>query len=106
MLLVAAFLLAVFVLSPGWGLVVVVLAGAAEVGEVWLWWRWSRRRRPAIGIEAMIGSRATVTTPCRPLGQVRLRGELWTARCDGGADTGDEVEVVGVEGLTLVVGRP
>jgi membrane protein implicated in regulation of membrane protease activity len=34
---------------------------------------------------------------------VKLSGELWKARCEGGCDTGTEVVVRDVDGLTLVV---
>jgi membrane-bound serine protease (ClpP class) len=57
-----------------------------------------------VGVETMVGATATVITPCRPRGQVRVQGELWDARCERGADPGELVEVVGVDGLTLVVG--
>jgi membrane protein implicated in regulation of membrane protease activity len=36
---------------------------------------------------------------------VRVRGEVWQAVCDAGADAGDPVVVDGVSGLTLQV-RP
>jgi membrane-bound serine protease (ClpP class) len=58
-----------------------------------------------VGVETLVGRRGVATSACRPYGQVRVRGELWQARCDGGADTGDQVEVVAVEGLTLAVER-
>jgi membrane protein implicated in regulation of membrane protease activity len=37
---------------------------------------------------------------------VRVRGEIWQARCEDGAEAGDALEVVAVEGLTLVVRPP
>jgi membrane-bound serine protease (ClpP class) len=101
--LVVALLLALVVLPAPWGVVAVGVGAAVELGEAWFWWRLSHRRSPAVGVETMIGSRATVVAPCRPLGQVRVQGELWQARCDAGVDEGALVEVVGVEGLTLVV---
>jgi membrane-bound serine protease (ClpP class) len=103
MALIAAILLAIFVLPPAWRLPVVLAGGAVEVGES-LFWIWlSKRRRPSVGVETLVGARATVVTPCRPLGQVRVQGELWQARCDEGVDPGDAVTVDGVEGLTLAV---
>jgi Membrane-bound serine protease (ClpP class) len=51
----------------------------------------------------MIGTTATVVTPCRPKGNVRVHGELWEARCDDGADPGDSVRVDAIDGLLLVV---
>jgi membrane protein implicated in regulation of membrane protease activity len=38
-----------------------------------------------------------------PIGQVRVAGELWQARCAGGAGVGDEVVIRAIDGLTLVV---
>ena len=100
-----AILLALFVLPAPWGLVAVGLAGVLEVAEAWLFIGWSQRRRPAVGAEALAGKRARVVTDCLPDGQVRIDGELWRARCDAGARTGDEVVVRAVKGLTLVVAR-
>ena len=103
MALIGAILLAIFVLPPAWRIPVVLAGGAIEVGES-LFWIWlSKRRRPSVGVEALVGAHATVVTPCRPLGQVRVQGELWRGRCDEGADPGDEVQVENVDGLTLVV---
>ena len=46
---------------------------------------------------------AEVIEACDPRGRVRLRGEIWHARCTGGAGVGDRVTVTGVDGLTLEV---
>ena len=105
MALAAAILLALFVLPAPWGIVAVLGALVVEVGETAFWIRLSKRRRPQVGAEALIGARATVVVPCRPLGQVRVHGEVWGARCDEGADRGDSVRVEALEGLTLVVRR-
>jgi membrane-bound serine protease (ClpP class) len=101
--LVAAILLALFVLPPPWGIVVVGGAALLEVAEAAFWIRLSKRRRPQVGAEALIGASAVVATPCRPLGNVRVAGELWRARCEAGADRGDVVRIRAIEGLTLVV---
>jgi len=103
LLFVAAVLLALFVFPQPWGLVLVVAAGAVELAETWFWIRFSRRRRIRAGAETLIGATAEVATDCRPLGQVRLQGELWRARCESGAGAGERVRVVGREGLTLLV---
>jgi membrane protein implicated in regulation of membrane protease activity len=104
--LAAAILLAVFVLPPQWDVVAVVGGFAVEVGEAAFWWRWSGRRRPVVGVETFVGRTAKVTRPCRPAGWVRIDGELWRAVCASGADVGECVRVVAVDGLTLVVERP
>jgi membrane-bound serine protease (ClpP class) len=62
------------------------------------------RKRPAsVGTEMIVGAHGQV----RRDGFVAVRGELWQARADDGRALrlGDEVEVLGVEGLTLVVRR-
>src|SRR6266508_6343635 len=102
MLLIGAILLLVFgVLGPTWGAFVIVVAAVIEVGETAFWIWLSKRRRVRVGAETLIGARATVATACRPEGQVRLRGELWQARCESGADPGEAVVVRGRDGLTL-----
>ena len=103
MLLVVAIALAVFVLPEPWGLVAVGAAAALEAAELWFWWWLSRRRAPTVGLETIIGAAATAVTVLRPDGQVRVQGELWQARCAGGADAGAALRVVAVDGLTLVV---
>jgi membrane-bound serine protease (ClpP class) len=95
--------LAIFVLPSPWGLVAVVAGAVVEVGEAVFLWRYSHRRAPAVGADALIGSAAVVTTECRPLGHVRVKGELWQARCDEGAAEGATVRVLAVDGLLLVV---
>ena len=103
MAFVVALLLAFFVLSPPWTYVAVGIGAAVEFAESWFWWRLSRRGRPTVGVETLVGRRATVTSACMPYGQVRVAGELWQARCDAGADAGAAVEVAAVDGLLLVV---
>ena len=99
MALVVAVLLAFLVLEPPWSWLAVVAGLAIEVGEAWLWWTWSRRRRPAVGVEALIGAEGVVAGP----GQVRVAGELWGMR--GDAAVGDSVRVTAVDGLLLTVER-
>ena len=103
MLLLGGILLAVFVLPSPWGILAVAGGGVLDVAESLLLLRWSRRRRAATGAEALVGETARVVTPCHPLGQVRVRGELWAAHSSSGADPGRDVVVRGVDGLTLLV---
>jgi membrane protein implicated in regulation of membrane protease activity len=102
-LLVVAILLAVFVLDPPWGAIVVVAAGIIELFEVLFWLFYSKRHRIRVGPETLIGRRAEVVTPCLPEGQVKLEGELWRARCAAGARSGEPVRVTGLDDLVLVV---
>ena len=103
MILLVSLLLAIFVLEEPWNWVVVALGATLEIAETTLFIWWSKRRKAVVGVEALIGQRALVAAECRPVGQVRVVGELWQARCDTGADIGDEVIVKALDGLTLVV---
>jgi membrane protein implicated in regulation of membrane protease activity len=105
-LLVGAIVLALFVLPPGWGIAAVAAGIVIEVAEVGFWVRFLRRYRISAGPEALIGTGAEVVEACHPHGRVRLRGEIWHARCsDGGAEVGESVVVTGIIGLTLQVER-
>lgn len=101
MTLVVAILLAIFVLPAPWGIVAVAAALVIEVGESLFLLRWSRRRRAAVGVEALVGARAVVDRD----GFVRVKGELWRARGLGDATPGESVRVLAVDGLELVVER-
>lgn len=105
MLFIGAVVLAVLVVPSPWGLVLIGAAGLVEIGETLFWLRLSQRHRARVGPETLIGARGEVETACRPEGQVRVQGELWTARCDAGVEPGDAVRVVARDGLTLVVER-
>jgi membrane protein implicated in regulation of membrane protease activity len=105
MTFIAAILLAIFVLPSPWGLVAIILSGIWEIGQTFLAIRWSQRRRADIGAEALVGAAARVVERCDPVGKVAVNGEIWNARCDGGAEHGDTVRVRGLQGLTLVVER-
>jgi membrane-bound serine protease (ClpP class) len=100
-------------ISWPWSGVLLVVAAIAEAVEIVLLRRWAgrleRRRRHVDPEQELVGAAAEVVRTCRPRGQVRLRGELWEALCEAGADEGESVRVERVDGLTLVVaplGRP
>jgi membrane-bound serine protease (ClpP class) len=63
------------------------------------------RNYPVVsGQEALIGATGIAISDLAPSGQVRVRGEVWTAGAQGGPITqGDTVEIVGIEGLRLKV---
>ncbi len=68
---------------------------------------WLRQRTsvPA-GPEALIGRTAVARTPLDPDGFVVIDGERWQARIETGhADEGEQVAVVGSDGLCLQVRR-
>jgi membrane-bound serine protease (ClpP class) len=102
-ILVIGLLLALFVVPPQWAVPVVVVAAIIEVSETLVTMWWSRRAPPKVGVETLIGATGIVTEACRPDGLVHVRGEVWRARCDRGADPDDRVRVVGRDRLTLLV---
>ncbi|MBI4381468.1 MAG: nodulation protein NfeD [candidate division NC10 bacterium] len=65
----------------------------------------TQRQKTTTGVEGLIGQVGTARTPLRPEGSIFVGGELWSARCEGGAETGDKVRVQAVKGLTLIVGK-
>ena len=74
--------------------------------SVWAVWR-ALRHRAASGQEGLVGSLGTVLQDLNPRGMIRCHGEYWKARTESGlrVPDGATVEVVALEGLTLVV-RP
>ena len=106
MLLVLAILAAIFWLPAPWSYLAVAAAAVWEIAEVGFFIWYSKRRQATTGAEALPGSTGTVVEACRPLGQIRLEGELWRARCEEGADPGERVivESLGPD-LTLIVRR-
>jgi|SRR5215472_12112845 membrane protein implicated in regulation of membrane protease activity len=102
MFLILAFVL-LLVLPAEWNVVGFALCLVLFLGELFGWNRTVRGRRNKVGAETLIGKTATVVSPCRPNGQVRIRREIWAARCEAGADPGETVTVVSLDDLTLGV---
>ncbi len=63
----------------------------------------ARRARVTTGLAGMIGLKGRAETAIAPEGRVFVRGELWRARSQTKIAAGENVRVVGVEGLTLDV---
>ena len=62
------------------------------------------RRQQVVGLLNMVSSKGKVVSRLAPEGLVRIRGELWAAKSDGGEiNPGEEVIVTGQNGLKLVV---
>jgi membrane-bound serine protease (ClpP class) len=102
-LFLIALALAIFVLPAPWGIVAVVAAGVLDVAETVLFIWWSRRRQATVGVGTLVGKPGVAVGHLWPEGQVKVDGEIWRARCDGGCDAGTRIVVRSVEGLTLVV---
>lgn len=101
-IIVAAILLLAFLLlAPGlfwWAFV-----GIALYSGLKLWLFRAHLRRPAIGVEAMVGRIATAREDLQPRGHVDLDGEIWQAEAMEPVRAGEKVLVRAVEGLTLRV---
>ncbi len=110
---------------PGWALAVVVLylvhrwlglplwaAGlllAADVVKDLVLYPWLRRAYEDEYVPPaarLAGETAEVVEDLTPEGYVRVRGELWRARCGGGGEpvaSGGRVRVTGAQGAVLIV---
>jgi membrane-bound serine protease (ClpP class) len=65
-----------------------------------------RHRRIKTGVEALIGARGMAVTDLKPQGTVRVVGEFWRATVARGGNwvgEGELVEVLGLEGMLVVV---
>jgi membrane-bound serine protease (ClpP class) len=61
-------------------------------------------KRVKTGKEALIGAKGIATSDLKPKGEVRVMGEFWEATSKNGEiATGQTIEVVGMEGMLLVV---
>jgi membrane protein implicated in regulation of membrane protease activity len=72
------------------------------------YWLGSRalRKKPVVGLPDMVGSKGKVVSALAPEGLVRIKGELWESKSDGRRiKAGEEVTVVGQDGLKLIVHR-
>lgn len=64
------------------------------------------KKKPVVGLPDMVGSQGKVVSPLDLEGLVRIKGELWKSKSVGRRiEAGEEVTVVGQEGLKLIVRR-
>jgi membrane-bound serine protease (ClpP class) len=80
--------------SAGFGLITVFLVRLAVR---------ARRRKSRLGVDAMVGSRATAMEPLNPEGHVLVEGEIWLAVAPQPVDAGSTLRVVGHEQYLLRV---
>ena len=70
----------------------------------------SFRKKQVTGREGMIGVQGKVVEQLRPTGVVTVQGEYWKAKsidsdADNNIEIDEDVEIVGMDGLTLLVKR-
>jgi membrane protein implicated in regulation of membrane protease activity len=63
------------------------------------------QKGPAIGPATLIGRHAETVTDLAPTGQIRIDGELWTARPhnEESIPAGHRIVIIDIDGLTLLV---
>ena len=86
---------------PLWGLIPMMIALGAYNYMTYRLGKKALVKKPMISLD--IGSRGRTTTPISPKGYVRVNGELWQAWSNSKIDAGEQVTVVGIEGMTLLV---
>ncbi len=85
-------------------LIVVMVVWAAFGISLFVFTTRTLKRQTVVGLPTMVGSKGKVASPLSPEGMVRIRGELWGATSsEGNIGAGEPVEVVGEDGLKLVV---
>jgi membrane-bound serine protease (ClpP class) len=85
-----------------------VIAFSIAAIVIWMIYKAARANLYKIktGKEALIGSVGVAATDLKPEGEIRVVGEFWQATAkEGWIKNGEKVEVVGMEGMFLVV-RP
>jgi membrane-bound serine protease (ClpP class) len=65
----------------------------------------SQKAKPSLGIEGLIGEVGLAREKLSPRGMVFVHGEYWTAEADEAIETGERVQVVGLDRMVLKVKR-
>jgi len=86
---------------PLWGLILMMIALGVYNYINYRLGKKALIKKPMISPD--IGSRGRTITPISPTGYVRVNGELWQASSNSTIDAGEEIAVVGIEGMTLLI---
>ncbi len=86
---------------PLWGLILMMIALGVYNYITYRLGKKALVQKPIISPD--IGSRGRTTTPISPTGYVRVNGELWQASSSSTIGAGEEIAVVGIEGMTLLI---
>ncbi len=97
--------------APAWYLtavhpLLILFVTPAAAGFLWLIGRKTQEAQlvpVANDLQSMIGQKGEATTPIHENGTVQLSSELWSARSKEPIQPGEEVQVVGRDGFTLLV---
>ncbi len=96
--------------APGYGIALPLILSFAVASALAMFGTLSfalkARSRPVVsGSEELIGAIATVVEGKGSGGSVRVHGEVWAARSEQPLQAGEQVEIMSIDGLTLVVRR-
>jgi membrane-bound serine protease (ClpP class) len=103
MVLIITLVLSLIFVPWPWNVFVISVALVYELATMIFGIGYSRRRRPQVGVQTMVGAEAQAITALEPSGQVKVDGEIWEARAPEGARAGETVRIKRVDGLTLEV---
>jgi membrane-bound serine protease (ClpP class) len=95
-------LIAIYFLDGVWKWALIAAVALLELAEIGLWLKW-RKVTSSTGAEGMVGMSGVALSDCKPDGQVKVKGQIWKARCDQGVAAGEGVSVLAVDGLRLDV---
>ncbi len=94
--------LAILFVDPPWRWLIIAGLLLTDVFQIAIWLRW-RKKKSITGIESLVGQAGRAVTTLDPDGQVRVRGQLWSAHATERVEVGDDVTVTAVDGLKLEV---
>jgi len=91
---------------PVWALVLVMIGWGIYSAIAFMIGTKALTLKQVIGLTTMVGATGKAINPLAPEGQVMVKGEIWGARTvEENIDSGEEIGVVGQEGLKLYVRR-
>jgi membrane-bound serine protease (ClpP class) len=94
--------LAILFVDPPWRWVIIAALLMTDVVQITIWLRW-RKKKSITGIDTMVGADGRAVTTLDPDGQVKVRGQLWSAHATERVEIGDDVTVTAIDGLKLEV---
>src|SRR4029450_7367260 len=92
---IALALVLLHVVEGGWAVALLIGTAVFEISQTGFWFWHTTRHAAQVGAETMLGQVVEVAQECRPVGYVRVQGELWRGRGGGGADAPARVRRAG-----------
>ena len=90
---------------PLWGIAILMIAFLVYSFYTYRMGRCALNQAPLVASETIIGCAGIVTTPLDTKGYVKVKGELWKASSDSVLEIGEEIVVIGIDGIKLKVTR-